>query len=83
MCACVCEGVVKFVLCVRSVPEWVQYVCVCGWLGVQERLGFGAECAPTQPPQVGFGQSSNKHQHEFLFSPRVPSYSKHTSMVRK
>lgn len=32
-------------MCVR-VPECVQHECV--WLGVQERLGFGAVCAPGQ-----------------------------------
>lgn len=28
-------------------PECVQYVC--DWLGVQERLGFGAECRCSHP----------------------------------
>ena len=64
---CVC---VNSKICVCTpVPECVQYVCVSGW---GYRSGWGlvqSERAPTQPPQVGFGQSSNKHQHEFLFSP--------------
>lgn len=81
MCMCVCEGEVK--ICGVCALQYLSVYSTCVCLGVQERLGFGVVRAPTQPPQVGFGQSSNKHQHEFLFSPRVPSYSKHTFMVRK